>query len=69
MNPGDEAVDRLTREHPGWQVWVVYRVIGGPVWCARRWEDADAVPARVINASTPDELALAIAEKDDPADT
>ncbi len=24
--------------HAGWQIWVVPRVGGGALWCARRWD-------------------------------
>ncbi len=56
-NPTDEKIAELEREHPEWQVWVVQRVVGGPVWCARRHEDRDAVPARVLNADSAEHLA------------
>jgi hypothetical protein len=35
-----------------WEIWVVYRVYGGPVWCARRHDDH----RHVLNASSPMEL-------------
>ena len=50
-NPTDAIVAALERDWPGWQIWVVPRVYGGPVWCARRWDDE----RRVLNASSPDE--------------
>lgn len=52
-NPTDEIVAALERDWPQWQVWVVHRVYGGPVWCARRWDDE----RQVLNAGSPDELA------------
>ena len=27
---------QLEAEWPGWQVWIVWRAVGGPLWCARR---------------------------------
>ena len=57
MSHTDAIVAAMEREWPRWQVWVVHRVYGGPVWCARRWDEAGAVPARVLNAGSPSELA------------
>ncbi len=48
-----EIITKLEAEYPLWQVWVVHRVIGGPVWCARRWDDEK----RVLNAGSPEDLA------------
>jgi hypothetical protein len=59
-NPNDETIMRLERDYPGWQVWVVYRYIGGPVWCARRW---DWQPGQtVLNADSAEHLAQYLAE-------
>ncbi len=52
-NPTDKIVAALERDWPAWQVCVVHRAYGGPVWCARRWDDE----RRVLNAGSPDELA------------
>lgn len=50
---GTEAiVAALEADWPRWQVWVVHRVVGGTVWCARRWDDE----RQVLNAASPDEL-------------
>jgi hypothetical protein len=38
-NLTDEIVAELNREWPGWEIWVVYRVVGGNLWCARRRDD------------------------------
>jgi hypothetical protein len=38
--------------HRAAQIWVVHRVVGGPVWCARRWDDE----RQVLNAGSADEL-------------
>ena len=53
QHPTDEIVARLEAEHPNWQVWVVHRAYGGPVWCARRWDEEK----RVLNADSPAGLA------------
>jgi hypothetical protein len=58
----NEIIKRLEADWPRWQVWAVRRAVGGTVWCARRWEDADAVPARVLNAGSADELAEQLEE-------
>ncbi len=58
----DTALARLRADWPNWEVWVVPRAVGGPVWCARRHADRDAVPARVLNAGSAAELAEYIAE-------
>ena len=48
----NEIIKRLEADWPRWQIWVVHRVVGGPVWCARRWDDE----RQVLNAASPDEL-------------
>jgi hypothetical protein len=53
MNHFQTVVAALERDWPDWQIWVVYRVYGGPVWCARRWDGS----GRVLNAHNSDELA------------
>ncbi len=62
QNPNEDALARLQADWPLWEVWVVPRAVGGPVWCARRHEDRDAVPARVLNTDSPGHLAEYIAE-------
>ncbi len=57
QNPNEDALARLQADWPLWEVWVVPRAVGGPVWCARRREDRDAFPARVLNAGSAAELA------------
>ena len=59
-NPTDEIITQLEADWPNWQIWVVPGYIGPDTWCARRWDEADAVPARVINANSPDELVEAL---------
>jgi hypothetical protein len=55
-NPTDEAVARLRADWPQWQIWVVYRVVGGPLWCARRFDGSGPV----LNADSADELSDAL---------
>jgi hypothetical protein len=57
-NPNYEAIARLEREHPGWQIWVVPRVYGGPVWCAR----PHGAPVAQLHADTPEHLSEYITE-------
>src|SRR5712691_2582675 len=52
-----DALAQLQHKWPLWEIWLVPRVVGGPVWCARRHADRDAVPARVLNAGSAAELA------------
>lgn len=53
MNPAQrEIIIRLEADWPRWQIWVVNRVVGGPVWCARLWDDHQ----RLLHAGSPDEL-------------
>ena len=56
-NPTDEALARLRADWQQWQLWVVYRAVGGIVWCARRWDGAGPV----LNADSAGELAEALA--------
>jgi hypothetical protein len=55
-----EIIRKLEADWPRWQVWVVNRVVGGPVWCARLWDDE----SRVLNAGTPDELVEYLTEQE-----
>jgi hypothetical protein len=62
------ALARLQADWPRWQVWIVHRVIGGPVWCARRHDDHKVV----LNAGSAEELAEYLEDTvsepvDDPA--
>ncbi len=52
-NPNDHALAQLEHDWPRWQIWIVYRVIGGPVWCARKRTDH----RHVINADSAEHLA------------
>ena len=58
-NPTDATVAALERDWPNYQVWVVHRVYGGPVSCARRWEDEH----QVLNADSPEELVECLEEQ------
>jgi len=55
--PNDVTLARMQADWPRWEVWIVPCAVGGPVWCARRHEDRDAVPARVLNADSAEHLA------------
>ena len=35
-NPTEATIAQLQADWPNWQVWVVHRVVGSPVWCASR---------------------------------
>jgi hypothetical protein len=56
------AIDRIVKEleskHPGWQIWAVYRVVGGTLYCARRWDGT----GHSLSGNTPQELSEYIAE-------
>jgi hypothetical protein len=55
-NAIEHAQIELERAYPDWQVWVVHRAVGSPLWCARRWNDTGAV----LNEASPDRLAEGI---------
>jgi hypothetical protein len=63
-NGTDELVKQLEKEHPDWQVWIVLRVVGGPVWCAGRWDGT----SQVLNADTPEHLTEYIEEAEAEAE-
>jgi hypothetical protein len=52
QNSIDAKVAELERDWPDWQIWVVHRAVGGPVWCARRRDGQ----GRVLNANSSAEL-------------
>jgi hypothetical protein len=60
-NPTEQIVARLEADWPDWQVWVVHRVVGGSVWCARRWDWQPGQP--VLNEDSAEHLAEALAEQ------
>jgi hypothetical protein len=49
----DQTAAALAEDWPLWEIWVVPRVQGGPVWCARRRDDHRTV----LNAGDPGTLA------------
>jgi hypothetical protein len=53
QNRTNEIVAALEKDWPKWQILVVYKAVGGIIWCARRWDDEH----HVLNAASPDELA------------
>jgi hypothetical protein len=53
MNQFDALVAKLEADWPEWHVWIVHRVVGGPLWCAHRRDDQ----RQVLNAGSADELA------------
>jgi hypothetical protein len=56
VNATEQEVARLERRFGAtWQIWVIYRAVGGVIWCARRWGAGDDA-TQTINASAPDEL-------------
>jgi hypothetical protein len=57
-DPTDKRAAEVASAHPGWQVWVVHRVYGGNVWCARRQDNHRFV----INEDSPENLSAAISE-------
>ncbi len=57
-SPTDAAVAALERDWPAWQIWIVHRVYGGPVWCARRWDGT----GKTLNADTADHLVESLRE-------
>jgi hypothetical protein len=52
-NPNDDALAQLREDWPLWEVWIVYKVVDGPTWCARRHDDHK----RVLNADSAEHLA------------
>ena len=52
QNRIDQIGAALERDWPRWHIWVVHRVVGGTLWCARRWDDT----GNALNADTPEEL-------------
>jgi hypothetical protein len=58
MTTEQQKIAKLEADHPGWQVWVVHRVYGGPVWCARPWADETAV----VNMDSAEQLSEYLSE-------
>jgi hypothetical protein len=57
----DPGLAPLREAHPAWEIWVVNRVVGGPLWCAKRqdWQPGDVV----LNEDSAEHLAEALAEQ------
>jgi hypothetical protein len=56
QNTTAELLAQLRERHPLWDCWVVWRAVGGPLWCARPLASGD--DARdTIQADSPGELA------------
>jgi hypothetical protein len=64
-DPAEEAIAQLRPQFPRWRLWVVHRVIGGPVYCA--------LPAGqskpIINELTSEALARTLKEIESVTDT
>ncbi len=54
--PNDVTLARMQADWPRWELWIVRRVVGGPVWCARRHDNHRLV----LNADSPEHLAEAL---------
>ena len=59
-NRAEEIRAQLEAEWPGWQVWIVWRAVGGPLWCARRKDGG--LP---ISFDDPDTLAWEIEQREE----
>lgn len=55
-----ETVQNIERIFPSHQVWVVNKVVGGPTWCARRWDCEDG--RKTINRGSSGDLIEALLE-------
>lgn len=53
-----QELERLRREHPLFEFWVVYPAVGGAIWCAR----PKGLERPVFNADSPDDLEEKIAQ-------
>src|SRR5260370_41899127 len=64
-NPTDDTIAQLEHDWPSWFIWIVPRMVGYDVWCARRRDD----PTVVLNADTPEHLAEVLEDQvSDPID-
>jgi hypothetical protein len=52
-DPNARDLAQLQADWPLWEVWIVHRVVGGPVWCARCQDDH----RKILNADSLDHLA------------
>jgi hypothetical protein len=53
QNQAQQIAVALEKDHPGWQVWVIFPAIGSPLYCARRWDGS----GKPVSSEDPDELA------------
>jgi hypothetical protein len=60
VNPNDEELAALRERYSGWQIWRVDRYLGGPIWCARPWEQTKPV----LNADSPKRLSQDIDDQE-----
>jgi hypothetical protein len=47
---------QLERTHPDWHVWVIFKAVGGQVWCGRRFDGTGPL----LNTGSAEDLAKAI---------
>jgi hypothetical protein len=61
ISHADTELARLREAHPDWEIWVVNRVVGGPLWCAKRqdWQPGGVI----LNEDSAEHLAEALAEQ------
>ena len=52
-NRTEQTIEQVAGDWPAWEFWIVQRLCGGPVYCARRHDDHD----RRLSADTPQHLA------------
>jgi hypothetical protein len=65
QNTNDDALARLQSDWPRWEIWIVYKYIGGPTWCARLHDNH----TKIINADSAEHLAEYLEDEvSDPAE-
>jgi hypothetical protein len=57
-NPIEDMRAELERAHPDWHVWVIFKAVGGTIWCAQRLGEV----GRVLNEDSADHLGEAIVQ-------
>jgi hypothetical protein len=58
-NATEETLAQLREDHPGWKLWVVYKALGGVIWCGK--PQYETTP--ILNADSPEELTALIAKQ------
>jgi hypothetical protein len=55
MQPENAAmVRRLEARYPAWHVWIIWRAVGGALWCAQPWDESSpAVNTEIPEAGPP----------------